>query len=166
MKDSLPERPPLPALSPAPSGGEGGRRPGEEATVHGPNARPILGLEASHEPEFRPQGFGVRQPSGVLQGVGVTKHQRTGAVQDAHAPRPGCLWSRVLLRGRKFGKTLLEFSTVLAAWFTPSSPLHRYRVAPRANQAAFRHDLLRGIQLELHRAGFVTSRQVAARSKL
>src|SRR5437762_8837161 len=32
------ERPPLPALSPAQSGGEGGRRMGEGASVQGPNA--------------------------------------------------------------------------------------------------------------------------------
>jgi 23S rRNA pseudouridine1911/1915/1917 synthase len=32
----LHEPPPFPALSPAPSGGVGGRRPGEGATLHGP----------------------------------------------------------------------------------------------------------------------------------
>src|SRR5207249_1222539 len=38
---SLHEPPPLPALSPALGGGEGGRRPGEGGfgPVHGPNAR-------------------------------------------------------------------------------------------------------------------------------
>ena len=54
----------------------------------------------------------------------------------------------------------------IAGWFAPGPPWRRYRVTPRVNQAAFRHDLLRGIQLELRRAGLVTSRQVAARSKL
>jgi hypothetical protein len=55
---------------------------------------------------------------------------------------------------------------IVAAWFAPRLVLRRYRVTPRANPAAFRHDLLRGIQLELCRAGLVTSRQIPGRTTL
>ena len=60
----------------------------------------------------------------------------------------------------RFVETLLEFLLNLAVWFAPRPVLRRYRVTPRTNSAAFRHDLIRGIQLELHREGLVTSRQI------
>lgn len=38
-----------------------------------------------------------------------------------------------------------------SAWLAPSPTWRRYRVAPRANPAAFRHALLRAIQCDLRR---------------
>ena len=50
-----------------------------------PDARPMLEVEASHEPPTPPTGLGVRQPSGAGEGVGGRKRQRAGALQDATA---------------------------------------------------------------------------------
>ncbi len=47
--------------------------------------------------------------------------------------------------------------TIFAAWVAPRPVWRRYRVVPRVNPAAFRHDLLRGIQLELQRGHLVNS---------
>jgi hypothetical protein len=52
-----PERPPLPALSPARSGGEGGRRPGE-GVVHGEGAVAALSTKRVHEEG--PTGLDIR----------------------------------------------------------------------------------------------------------
>ena len=118
--------------------------------------------DSFHELKLRPQGPGVPQSSAPL--VVVRKRQGAGAVQDTRAALPGCLWLMGRLRGRKFVETLVEISAVLAGGFTPRAALCRYRVAPRANPAAMRYNLLLGIQLELHRAGLVTSRQIRGRT--
>jgi hypothetical protein len=112
---------------------------------------------SSPEPELPPQGLGVPQPSAALEIVGMRKRQRAGAFQNAPAPIPDCLWSWVLKCGRMFVGTLREFWLTLIAWLAPTPRWRRYRVAPRANAAAFRHDLIRSIQLELRRAGLVSS---------
>lgn len=54
----------------------------------------------------------------------------------------------------------------VAAWFGPRPALRRYRVTPRANPAAFRYVLLRGIHLELCRAGLTGSREAAGRTTI
>ena len=54
----------------------------------------------------------------------------------------------------------------LIAWLAPYPAWRRYRVTPRANPAAFRHDLLREIQLELRRTGLIASHQVPGRTTL
>ncbi len=71
-----------------------------------------------------------------------------------------------LIRGRKFPEACSELWSTIATWFTPRPAWRRYRVAPRANPAAFRHDLLREIQLDLRRAGLVASRRIPGQSTL
>ena len=51
----------------------------------------------------------------------------------------------------------------LAARIEARLAVRRYRVAPRANPAAFRYDLLRGIQAELRRAGLATPQNQPSR---
>lgn len=55
---------------------------------------------------------------------------------------------------------------LVAAWFAPRLVLRRYRVMSQANPAAFRHDLLRGIQFKLRRAGLAASRRIPDHSTL
>jgi len=54
----------------------------------------------------------------------------------------------------------------LTAWLWPKPAWRRYRVTPRANPAALRYGLLRGIQLELRRAGLADPRESAGRTTL
>jgi hypothetical protein len=54
----------------------------------------------------------------------------------------------------------------LRALWPALPPLRRYRVTPRANPAAFRHDLLREIQLELRRTDIAGSRSVAGQTTI
>jgi hypothetical protein len=91
------------------------------------------------------------------------KSPAKSADKSAHSKALG---ARLTNYARKFEEALLDLRLTLSAWIWPGVTWRRYRVTPRVNQAAFRHDLLRGIQLELRRAGLETSRQVAARGKL
>jgi hypothetical protein len=54
----------------------------------------------------------------------------------------------------------------LTARLSPNPQWRRYRVTPRANPVAFRDDLLRGILLELRRAGIAGSREVVGRTTI
>jgi len=58
------------------------------------------------------------------------------------------------LENRRYalGGMLSQLCDTVLTWFAPPPTLRRYRVTPRANPAAFRHNLLRGIQLELRRS--------------
>ena len=67
---------------------------------------------------------------------------------------------------REFVDVVLDFIKVFTNLTTSSQPWRRYRVAPRANPAAFRHSLLLGIQLALHRAGLAGSRKIVGRTTL
>lgn len=85
---------------------------------------------------------------------------------DMAVRAPASRRSTVRMRTRKSVEAFLELRLSIAAWLAPKPVWRRYRVTPRANPAAFRHDLLRGIQHELRRAGLVTSQQVASRTTL
>ena len=84
--------------------------------------------------------------------------------QDARQRVP--TWFRTLVCGRMFVGGLPQLWFILTAWLAPNPRWRRYRVTPRANPAAFRHQLLRGIQLELHRAGLAGSRELVSRTTL
>lgn len=59
-----------------------------------------------------------------------------------------------------------RFWQELVVWMLPRQHWRRYRVTPRANPAAFRQDMLRGIQFKLRRARIAGSRQIAGRTTL
>jgi hypothetical protein len=40
---------------------------------------------------------------------------------------------------------MISLLAPLIAWFTPRSPLRRYRVTPRRNASAFRREILSGV---------------------
>ncbi len=71
-----------------------------------------------------------------------------------------------LHRTRKSVEAFVRFWTRVSTWFAPKNHWRRYRVAPRANPAAFRDDMLREIQLDLRRAGLVASRRIPGQSTL
>jgi hypothetical protein len=89
-----------------------------------------------------------------------------GKLADKAVGAPAARLSTILIRTREVVEALLDFRSTFAAWLAPGPACRRYRVTPRANPAALRHDLLCGIQRELRRAGLVTSRQFADRSTL
>jgi hypothetical protein len=82
--------------------------------------------------------------------------------QDAQQRIPTWFWALICGRMCVRGLPMLCFSLIV--WLAPNPPWRRYRVIPRANPAAFRHDLLRGIQLELRRSGLVASPPVTEHS--
>lgn len=58
------------------------------------------------------------------------------------------------------------FWALVFAWFTPPPSLRRYRVAPRLKPSFVRHNLLRGIQLELRRSDLLISPRNPGRTTL
>jgi hypothetical protein len=91
---------------------------------------------------------------------------KSPAESGENSPHSKALGARRVGFARSLRETLREFGDTLAARLAPRPNWRRYRVTPRANPAAFRHDLLRGIQLELRSAGLVNSREVAGRTTL
>jgi hypothetical protein len=91
------------------------------------------------------------------------KSPAESADKSAHSKALG---ARLTKYARKFEEAFLDLRLIFAAWFAPSPTVRRYRVTPRANPAAFRHNLLLGIQLELRRAGFAGSREIVGRTTL
>ncbi len=90
-----------------------------------------------------------------------------GDVQRLTEPRSLSIVEGVSSRyDRRIVNLFLQLWFTFTAWLAPHPPWRRYRVAPRANPAAFRHDLLREIQLELRRTGLVTSRQIPDQTTL
>ncbi len=90
-----------------------------------------------------------------------------GGNADFPVGQRGGPWVR-RLENRRYAvrEVLWQFWEGILAWLAPGPTWRRYRVAPRANPAAFRHSLLRGIQLELHRAGLAGSRKIVGRTTL
>src|ERR1043166_5116967 len=80
----LQEPPPLPPLSPRSERGKGWPKAGRGATVQGPNARPILGLEASHETCLVLRFDARRFPSPFGRNH---RHQLRGVAADSRTDR-------------------------------------------------------------------------------
>lgn len=88
--------------------------------------------------------WSLEEPSRRNTDFPVGAPRRLKGQRHLPQPRRG-LENRLYAAGRLLALT----KEALLAFLTPCPAWRRYRVAPRANPAAFRHELLCGIQREL-----------------
>jgi hypothetical protein len=134
-----------------------------QPVVHSESVRP-----ATFDGDKSPAQSAAKSAHSTAPGARTAMSARMAETKlaDKAVRAPAASLSTVLMHTRVFVEAVLELLHIIATLTDSSRPWRRYRVTPRSNPAAFRHELRRGIQLELRRADLVNSRHIAGRTTI